>query len=83
MEGPEEQGGWGLNSVEEEEEEEKTVTSEGGWGGGGGLNRFAMGHHWTAEKAGFLRWTVRVQDGERERTRGDGRKEWIEEYEAV
>lgn len=23
--------------------------------GGGGLNRFAMGHHWTAEKAGFLR----------------------------
>lgn len=43
-------GGWGLNWV------------EGRGGGteklrevGGGLNRVAMGHQGTAEKAGFLR----------------------------
>lgn len=44
-----------------------------------------MRHQWTAEKAGFLRWTVRVQDRERGKGQewGEGMNGLKNKYEAV
>lgn len=66
--------GGGLKLVGEKEEQ--SLKSD--WRLAGRLYRFAMGHQWTAEKAGFLRRAVTVQDGEQQQ-----RKERTEEEEGA
>lgn len=55
------EGGAAGGGVWLEREEELSLKSD--WRPAGRLYRFAMGHQRTAERAGFLRRAVRVQDG--------------------